>query len=49
MKINKIGTNQAGREEVKNSLINKREIPASAKSQQNFTQMLKDGQFRNPL
>ena len=40
MKINKIGTNQVGREEVKSSLINKNEIPASAKSQQNFTQML---------
>ena len=40
MEVNRIGTNQAGREEVKNSLINKNEIPASAKSQQNFTQML---------
>ena len=40
MEVNKIGTNQAGREDLKNSLINKSEVPASAKSQQNFTQML---------
>ena len=40
MEVNKIGTNQAGREDVKNPLINKSEVPASAKSQQNFTQML---------
>ena len=40
MEVNRIGTNQAGREEVKSSSINKNEIPASAKSQQNFTQML---------
>lgn len=40
MEVNKIGINQAGREDVKNSLMNKNEIPVSAKSQQNFTQML---------
>ncbi|UTC74293.1 rod-binding protein [Treponema sp. OMZ 792] len=40
MEVNKIQINQTGREDVKNSLINKKEIPSSVKSQQNFTQML---------
>ncbi|UTC66196.1 MULTISPECIES: rod-binding protein [unclassified Treponema] len=40
MEVNKIQINQTGREDVKNSLINKKEIPSSVKSQQNFGQML---------